>query len=66
MGDLLAGLLTGLLSAGYAPYDAARLAVSWHGLASDQLAHTGGPTVLASDIAPHLSTSWRTLTHRAK
>jgi NAD(P)H-hydrate epimerase len=66
MGDLLAGLLTGLLASGYSPYDAARLAVSWHGLASDQLAQSGGPTVLASDAAHHLSTSWRALIHRAK
>jgi len=66
MGDLLAGLLTGLLASGYPPYDAARLAVSWHGLASDQVAQSGGPTVLASDAAHHLSTSWRALIHRAK
>jgi NAD(P)H-hydrate epimerase len=66
MGDLLAGLLTGLLASGYPPYDAARLAVSWHGLASDQVARSGGPAVLASDVAHHLSTSWRTLIHRAK
>jgi NAD(P)H-hydrate epimerase len=66
MGDLLAGLLTGLIASGYPPYDAARLAVSWHGLASDHVAQSGGPTVLASDVAQHLSTSWRTLIHRAK
>jgi NAD(P)H-hydrate epimerase len=66
MGDLLAGLLTGLLASGYPPYDAARLAVSWHGLASDQLAQSGGPTVLASDATHQLSTSWRSLIHRAK
>ena len=66
MGDLLAGLLTGLLASGYPPYDAARLAVSWHGLASDQVARSGGPAVLASDAAQLLSTSWRALIHRAK
>ena len=66
MGDLLAGLLTGLLASGYPPYDAARLAVSWHGLASDQVAQSGGPAVLASEVAHHLSTSWRALIHRAR
>ena len=66
MGDLLAGLLTGLLASGYPPYDAARLAVSWHGLASDQVSQSGGPAVLASEVAHHLSTSWRALIHRAK
>lgn len=61
MGDLLAGLLTGLLASGYPPYDAARLAVSWHGLASDLALAAGGPTTLATDLIPTLPRSWRLL-----
>jgi len=61
MGDLLAGLIGGLLASGYPPFDAARLAVSWHGLAADRTAQKGGPTVLASEVADHLSAAWRSL-----
>ena len=61
MGDLLAGLLAGLLASGYPPYDAARLAVSWHGLASDLALAAGGPTTLATDLILTLPRSWRKL-----
>ena len=65
MGDLLAGLIGGLLAAGYAPFDAARLAVCWHGLAADLAEGQGGPAVLASDVAHVLSKAWRVLTGQA-
>lgn len=65
MGDLLAGLIGGLLASGYPPFDAARLAVHWHGLAADLAAREGGPTVLASEVARQLSLSWRILQGRA-
>ncbi len=65
MGDLLAGLIGGLLAAGYAPFDAARLAVSWHGLAADLAEGQGGPAVLASDVAKYLPRAWRVLTGQA-
>ena len=65
MGDLLAGLIGGLLASGYPPYDAARLAVLWHGLAADRATQEGGPAVLASDVARQLSPSWRTLQGQA-
>lgn len=65
MGDLLAGLIGGLLAFGYAPFDAARLAVSWHGLAADFAEQKGGPAVLASEVAEHLPVAWRSLTGRA-
>ncbi len=61
MGDLLAGLLGGLLALGYPPYDAARLAVLWHGLASDQALAMGGPSTLATDLNRTLPRSWRVL-----
>lgn len=62
MGDLLAGLLGGLLSCGYPVWDACRLAVLWHGWAADLAFHRGGPSVLATDVARQLPTTWRTLT----
>jgi len=65
MGDLLSGLLGGLLAAGYPPFDAARLAVHWHGLAADLAYQAGGPVVLASGVARHLPVAWRTLAGRA-
>lgn len=66
MGDLLAGLLGGLLAQGIPPFDAARLAVLWHGLASDLALRHGGPSTLASDLSSTLSTAWRILAGRAE
>lgn len=65
MGDLLTGLIGGLLAVGYAAFDAARLAASWHGLAADLAETRGGPTVLASDVANHLPKAWRVLQGQA-
>jgi NAD(P)H-hydrate epimerase len=65
MGDLLAGLIGGLLAAGYSPFDAARLAVSWHGLAADLAVGQGGPAVLASEVANQLPKAWRVLKGQA-
>ena len=61
MGDLLSGLLGGLLAIGYPPFDAARIAVCWHGLASDQALEVGGPSTLATDLVRTLPSSWRFL-----
>lgn len=61
MGDLLAGLLGGLLASGYSPLDASRLAVCWHGLASDLAERKGGPVVLATDVAGQLPAAWQSL-----
>jgi NAD(P)H-hydrate epimerase len=66
MGDLLSGLLGGLLALGYSPFDSARLAVLWHGLASDLALQKGGPTTLATDLNRTLSPSWRILSNRAE
>lgn len=65
MGDLLAGIVGGLLASGYAPFDAACLAVAWHGLAADLDERDGGPVVLASEVARHLPAAWRILAGRA-
>jgi NAD(P)H-hydrate epimerase len=66
MGDLLSGLLGGLLAVGYLPFDAARIAVSWHGLASDLALQKGGPSTLATDLLQLLPASWRILAGRAE
>jgi NAD(P)H-hydrate epimerase len=50
-GDVLTGLLTGLLAQGYEPFDAARIGVFLHGLAGDLAAEIQGQDALiASDI----------------
>lgn len=50
-GDVLTGLLTGLLAQGYEPFDAARIGVFLHGLAGDLAAEIQGQQALiASDI----------------
>lgn len=65
MGDLLAGLIGGLIASGYPPYEAARLAVCWHGLAADLAARQGGPAVSASEVGKNLPTAWRRLAGKA-
>jgi NAD(P)H-hydrate epimerase len=50
-GDVLAGLLGGLLAQGMAPFDAARMAVWWHAAAGDLAAWQGTQASLtAADI----------------
>jgi NAD(P)H-hydrate epimerase len=50
-GDVLTGILTGLLAQGYAPLDAAILGVYLHGLAGDLAAYElGMDSVVASDL----------------
>jgi NAD(P)H-hydrate epimerase len=51
MGDVLTGIIAGLLVQGYTPLDASRLAVYIHGASADALAKTKGPIgYLASDV----------------
>lgn len=62
MGDVLAGILGGLLSQGYDPAVAARLGVFWHGAAGDHLALTlSEPGVTASRVIDTLGLAWRHL-----
>ena len=55
MGDVLTGVVAGLIAQGYPPGKAAHLAVYLHGLAADRLASSKGPFgFLASDVAAAL------------
>ncbi|MCF6352613.1 MAG: NAD(P)H-hydrate dehydratase [Cyclobacteriaceae bacterium] len=54
-GDVLTGIITGLLAQGYNPFDAARLGVYLHGSAGDIAAtQLGQASVIASDIAKRI------------
>ena len=54
-GDVLTGILTGLLAQGYLPHEAALLGVYLHGLAGDlALEGSSQEALLAGEIADHL------------
>ena len=62
-GDVLTGLLTGLLAQGYTPLEAALLGVWLHGKAGDFAAiELTEHCMLARDIVRHLPQAFRTLT----
>lgn len=62
MGDVLAGVIGGLLAQGYTPWDAARLGVFWHGASADLAAQSGSELCLtASDVIEALGISWKTI-----
>lgn len=61
-GDVLAGVLTGLLAQGYPPGDACLLGVYLHGLAGDlAAADTGQAGLIAGDLADTLGKAWLAL-----
>lgn len=61
-GDVLAGLLTGLLAQGFPPKTALLLGVYWHGLAGDLAAQKQGMvSMIASDIIEHLGPAFQAL-----
>ncbi len=58
-GDVLTGILTGLLSRGYDPVDAAKIGVFIHGYAGDlAVADMGMESVLARDIISRLASAF--------
>ncbi len=58
-GDVLTGLLTGLLAQGYPPLETALLGVYWHGYAGDLAAAAiGQPSMLAGDILENLGAAF--------
>lgn len=54
MGDVLTGVIAGLLAQGFSPKDAARLGVCLHGKAGDQASIEGERGLLPSDLLPWL------------
>ena len=59
MGDILTGIIAGLIAQGLSPLNAARLGVFAHGLAADQAAETKGVIgLLASDLLAWLPGLW--------
>jgi len=63
-GDVLSGLLGGLLAQKMPPHDAAVLGVFLHGLAGDLAAHHLSQFgMTATDIARHISYAWLELEH---
>lgn len=61
-GDVLTGIITGLLSQGYSPLNSALLGVYLHGLAGDIAAEQlSQPALIASDITNHLGAAFKSL-----
>ena len=54
MGDVLTGVISGLLAQGLSLWDAARLGVCMHAAAADAAAGQGERGLLAMDLMPHL------------
>jgi ADP-dependent NAD(P)H-hydrate dehydratase / NAD(P)H-hydrate epimerase len=58
-GDVLTGIITGLLAQGYTPFDAAQIGVYVHGLAGDLAAkQLGQQALIASDITNYLGSAF--------
>jgi ADP-dependent NAD(P)H-hydrate dehydratase / NAD(P)H-hydrate epimerase len=63
-GDVLTGLITGLVSRGMSAIDAAVLGVFLHGLAGDQAAkHLTTESMQATDLINYLPEGWKKLTY---
>ncbi len=61
-GDVLAGVIAGLLAQGIKPFDAAQIGGYLHGLAGVKVAETIGERAsTASDISKAISTAWRAI-----
>jgi NAD(P)H-hydrate epimerase len=57
-GDVLTGMIAGLLAHRMSPFDAARTAAYWHGLIGDEAPNAAGPgAVTAADLVDHLQSS---------
>lgn len=64
-GDVLTGILTGLLAQGYEPQNAAVLGVHLHGIAGDIAARKRTPEALiASDLIKYLPKAWKKVRNR--
>ena len=59
-GDVLTGIITGLLAQGYSAYNAAVLGVYLHGLAGDMAAATHSQeAMVATDIIENMGNAWK-------
>jgi NAD(P)H-hydrate epimerase len=63
MGDVLTGLIGGLVVQGYSPWDAAGIGVYMHGLAADLVASKQPRGYLASDVAAALPLATQKMIH---
>lgn len=62
-GDVLTGILVGLLAQGYSPEDAAKIGVFLHGRAGDRaLENQSKESLIASDIIANLGAAYNSLT----
>ena len=60
MGDVLTGMIAGLITQGYAPSIAAHIGVFVHGAAADAIAKDRGPVgFMASDVMAALPNQFR-------
>src|SRR5665647_1271109 len=63
-GDVLTGILVGLMAQGYSPEDAAKIAVFLHGRAGDlALKSQSDESLIASDIIEELGAAFKTVLH---
>ncbi len=60
-GDVLTGIITGLLAQGYSSLHACLLGVFLHGLAGDLAAMNGMESLIASDIVDHIGPAFKVL-----
>lgn len=64
-GDVLAGVITGLMAQGYSAWDSSRLGVYWHGSTADLVAQDSSEaSLIAGDLLSHLGRSWQQLLDR--
>ena len=64
-GDVLTGILTGLLAQNYSPFEAAVLGVFLHGLAGDiAVSEVGMPSLIASDLISFLSRAFSSVSRK--
>lgn len=63
-GDVLTGIITGLLCQGLTPFEAARLGAHLHGAAGDLAAeYVGEVSLIASDLIDYLPQAFQSLNH---
>jgi hydroxyethylthiazole kinase-like uncharacterized protein yjeF len=65
-GDVLTGVIAGLLARGMTPFAAAAAAAWVHGRAADRLAETSGPGFVAGDLVEAIPPTLHEVTHDAQ